>query len=83
LTGGSKSTGHALSGSDGYAAPMAVSGGSKLVIFVAQRLTAMSETPAETRDSRRGGNAAAERDWIPGLDQNRPMGVVQEIGDRM
>ena len=35
------------------------------------------------RDSRRGGNAAAERDWIVGLDQNRPMGVVEEIGNRV
>ena len=33
--GGSKSTGHAWSGSGGYAGPMAGSGGSKLVIFVA------------------------------------------------
>jgi len=33
--GGSKSGGHAWSGGDGYAVPMAGSGGSKLVIFVA------------------------------------------------
>jgi hypothetical protein len=46
--------------------------------------TPTSEPPCETRDSRRGGNAAAERLWMPGLEQNRPMcGIVEEIDDSM
>src|SRR5829696_4290267 len=31
------------------------------------------ESPSETRDSRRGGNAAAESVWFPGSEQKRPV----------
>jgi hypothetical protein len=44
----------------------------------------MSKTPSETRNSRRGGNAAAGREWFVGLEQNRPMReLVDETGYRM
>ena len=38
----------------------------------------MSETPSETRGSRRGGNATAESLWLAGSEQKRPMCLLVE-----